>query len=428
MPENKNQQKFIEVRAYEGNSKWENIIHREFKETTRLNEIRSDFGIDYTRILYSQAYRRLKNKTQVFFNTKHDHICTRIEHVNLVESVSYTIAKEFGLNLELTKAIATGHDIGHAPFGHRGEEILNELSQQYLNKPFWHENNGLRFVDNIELLKNSNNKNKNLNLTYGVRDGIVCHCGEVEDRVLKPRKDFVKLYYFDRITEEPKGKDKVKTITVNKITHEKCIPYTWEGCVVKISDNIAYLGRDIQDAIQLNFVDSTNINQYNKIVREYIGIETVSLTDIVHIFIIDLCKNSNPDDGLLFSDEIYEMYNKLKAKNYELIYRSEKFKYFKQYADVVLNSLFERLYEEYDFVKDYIHYIDYNINTNNILVRDYCKWVIDYCDIEYIDSGSNLKIYSKLENKEIYAQSIIDYISGMTDHYAIKLYNTLLEF
>lgn len=103
---------------------------------SRKNDMRSEFERDYTRILHSLAYRRLKHKTQVFFNTQNDHICTRMEHVSHVESVSYIIAKALGLNHELTKAIATGHDLGHAPFGHEGENVIKNILEENLNYSF----------------------------------------------------------------------------------------------------------------------------------------------------------------------------------------------------------------------------------------------------------------------------------------------------
>ena len=118
---------------------------------SRKDDIRSPFARDYTRVLHSLAYRRLKHKTQVFFNAAgNDHICTRIEHVQHVESVSNTIAKELGLNEELTRAIAIAHDLGHAPFGHQGEDVIKKLTQKYLEKDFWHEQNGVYFVDDKE--------------------------------------------------------------------------------------------------------------------------------------------------------------------------------------------------------------------------------------------------------------------------------------
>ena len=172
--------KFKEYSATPNNPNWEKIIKREKEIYKRENDMRSEFERDYTRILHCNAYRRLKHKTQVFFSPENDHVCTRIEHVMHVESVSYTIAKYFGLNTELTKAIATGHDIGHSPFGHAGERILSEISQKEIGENFWHERNGMEYVDKIELLQDMNQNWQNLNLTYAVRDGIISHCGEID--------------------------------------------------------------------------------------------------------------------------------------------------------------------------------------------------------------------------------------------------------
>lgn len=131
----------------ERHSKWEHAIDRLKDLYHRHDDIRSPFARDYSRILHSTAYRRLKHKTQVFFATRHDHIYTRIEHVNHVASVSYIIAKYLGLNTELTNAIAIGHDLGHAPFGHAGEIILSKITEDKLGIKFWHEKNSLRFIE-----------------------------------------------------------------------------------------------------------------------------------------------------------------------------------------------------------------------------------------------------------------------------------------
>ena len=124
------EKKFINVSANEDNPLWDKIIMRETPLYKRDNDLRTDFERDYTRVIYTNAYRRMKHKTQVFFSPTNDHICTRIEHVNNVESISYTIANALGLNTSLTKVIATAHDIGHSPFGHRGEKILSNISQK----------------------------------------------------------------------------------------------------------------------------------------------------------------------------------------------------------------------------------------------------------------------------------------------------------
>ena len=147
--------KFINEKADINNPKWNNLIHREKEIYKRENDLRSDFERDYNRILHSNAYKRMKHKTQVFFSPTSDHICTRMEHVSHVDSISYTISNTLGLNTELTKAISIGHDLGHAPFGHQGERILSEISKKYIGDSFWHEKNGVNIVDNIELLDTS---------------------------------------------------------------------------------------------------------------------------------------------------------------------------------------------------------------------------------------------------------------------------------
>ena len=185
---------FKSVAANSSNPKWRLLIARPSELYSRSDEVRSPFSRDYTRILHSMAYRRLKHKTQVFFNIDNDHICTRMEHVSHVDSVSCTIAKALGLNDELTKAISIGHDLGHAPFGHHGERVISALTDKYLGKTFWHEQNGLRFVDKIELLEDNYKKQKNLNLTYAVRDGIISHCGELDENGLHPREDLIDLF------------------------------------------------------------------------------------------------------------------------------------------------------------------------------------------------------------------------------------------
>ena len=149
--------KFKKVSACPSNPNWDKLIARKRPIYFRPNDIRTEFARDYTRILHSDGYRRLKTKTQVFFATKNDHICTRIEHVNHVASVSTTIAKHLGLNEELVSAIALGHDIGHAPFGHHGETVIREIIKNEISDSgFWHEKNSLFFLDKIETITDPN--------------------------------------------------------------------------------------------------------------------------------------------------------------------------------------------------------------------------------------------------------------------------------
>lgn len=374
------------------NPNWENIIKRQNSLYKRENEIRSEFERDYTRVINSKAYRRLKHKTQVFFSPENDHICTRIEHVTLVESISYTIAKYFGLNTELTKAIATAHDIGHSPFGHQGEKIISELSKDFIQKPFWHEKNGLEFVDKVELLETPEGKIQPLDLTYGVRDGIISHCGEINENGLKPRTEYIDLYEY----EHP----------------NQYAPYTWEGCVVKIADKLSYLGRDIEDAITLGILDK-KLKELHEVLKLDKDVK-INNTVILNMFIKDLCENSSLENGLCFSDEKFEMLNNLKEFNYKNIYLSEKTLGSVDYFELVLNKLFWFL-SRMNFRDDDMNKIC------PVLADDFNKWLKEFfsLDINHRDI-----IISDNE----FLQAVIYYIAGMTDNFAIEMYNKIISF
>lgn len=377
-----------EQSANPNNPKWNNIIQRKSTLYQRDNDIRSDFERDYTRVINSRAYRRLKHKTQVFFSPENDHICTRIEHVTLVESISYTIAKYLGLNTELTKAISIAHDIGHSPFGHQGEKILSEISKRDLNKSFWHEKNGLEYVDKIELLETPEGKYQNLDLTYGVRDGIISHCGEIDEISIKPRTEYIDLNDY----EHP----------------NQYAPYTWEGCVVKIADKLSYLGRDIADAITLGILDEKPNELYDvlKLPKD----TKINNTIILNTFIKDLCENSNLEQGLCFSKDKFEMINCLKEFNYKNIYFAEKTLSSVDYFKLILNKL-------YDFLKETFENIEKQRKNCKILVNDFEEWLTTYYNFE--KCKANIKEYS---------QAIIYYISGMTDKYAVQMYNKIISF
>ena len=404
--------KFSHVAINEDNN-CKNATLREKKLYTRSNDVRSEFERDYTRILHSLAYRRLKHKTQVFFNTQNDHICTRMEHVSHVESVSYVIAKSLGLNYELTRSIATAHDLGHAPFGHEGEKVIKKILRENLNCSFWHEKNGLKVVDKLELLQDNKGNLSNLNLTYAVRDGIVCHCGEVDENGIFPREDFIDL---------------------NSITNPGQIqPCTWEGCVVKISDKIAYLGRDIEDALLLKIISRDDLRDVYELGHKH-GQKTVNTLVIMHELMVDLIENSSVENGICFSYEKQNFIDSIKKFNYEKIYNSEKFSYYKKYANLVINSIFEELLKYYD-KENTINNLQADIDKKyRFVLSDFKGWIIKYCDTSIFDtrylknSLNNDKVYGTLDNEDVYKEAIIDYISCMTDAYAIKCFNELISF
>ena len=406
---------FSSLAVTQENPNWDLMISRQKPLYSRKDDIRSPFARDYTRILHSMAYRRLKHKTQVFFNIDNDHICTRMEHVSHVESVSSTIVNRLGLNVELTKAISMGHDLGHAPFGHQGEAVLRKITRRYLGKNFWHEQNGLRFVDKIELLKDNYDTQQNLNLTYAVRDGILSHCGEVDLNGLKPRDICIPIEDFN----EPGKYEAV----------------TWEGCVVKMADKIAYVGRDIEDAIMLGLLSETDLNELRKMARIY-DERAVNTTVIMHNMIIDICQNSSPEEGIRLSKNFNNQLKEIKDFNYSHIYKNRRLTPYLHYSELVIMQLFETLKALYDG-KHTWDGLRASHRFAPTLVTSFETWLAKYCATEIVPDGDlkrtslnceNEKIYGLLETKEIYIQAIVDFISGMTDRFAITLFNELLQF
>ena len=389
--------KFEKYAANENNPNWDKIISRQSPLYNRNNFMRSEFERDYTRIIHSTAYRRLKHKTQVFFSPENDHICTRIEHVTHVESISYTIAKNLGLNAELTKAIAVAHDVGHSPFGHEGEKILSEISNRDLGISFWHEKNGLELVDNIELLEDTERFKQNLDLTYAVRDGIISHCGEIDENCLKPRKEFIDLndYKFPN----------------------QYAPYTWEGCVVKISDKISYLCRDIEDAITL------------KIFKDIPGEEDIiNNTNLINNLIYDLCENSSPEKGLCLSENALNLMNRIKAFNYKYIYASDRIKPSTRYFRVVINEIYNLLKSMYNGQNTLN-----KLNAFSDIYPNLCRSFMNFMNNFYdFDNRKNLRLKNKvlfsIDNEKDFYKAIIYYISGMTDNFAIEIYNEIIHF
>ena len=427
------QNSFSNVKTDLNNEKWEQATKREIPLYARNNEIRSDFERDYTRLLHSQAYRRLKHKTQVFFAPHNDHICTRMEHVMHVASVASTISKYLGLNDQLASAIAMGHDIGHAPFGHHGEDCLNSLLDQKEGhnapKKFWHERNSLFFADYIETLPDPNGVEQPLNLTYGVRDGLICHCGEIDQQGIKPRDEAIDLYSMKRpgLTQ----------------------PFTWEGCVVKIADKIAYLGRDLEDARAYHILDMTSYRQLREIVGATLGFErkgahalrsgkAVNTTVLINDLIMDLCEQSSPEKGLCFSDEYFKFILELKKFNFAHIYNHWRLKEFAIYAENVISTIFRtlqktRIYAENGRVSQALQYYPK-------LCQTFEDWLVKHTVYKpflkekhaFIDKKAILKYNTSpvfdIHDEESFTKCIIEYISGMTDQFAIQVYEEIITF
>jgi len=395
--------KFESVKADENNKKWDVISKREQELYDANTDIRSCFERDYTRILHSNAYRRLKHKTQVFYSPENDHICTRIEHVNYVESISYTISNYLGLNTELAKAIAAGHDVGHSPFGHAGEKVLSEISKRDIGQSFWHERNGLYMVDYIELLEDRNGKKKNLDLTYAVRDGIISHCGEIDENSLYPRTEAIDL---EKEYQYP----------------NQYSPYTWEGCVVKISDKISYIGRDIEDAIKLGF-----ISKDLKELEEILGRE-VNNSIIINTLVRDVCENSSLENGIRLSKESIDLMDTIKDYNYKNIYLSQRMKPSNEFFRIVINQIYETLKATYKGEESYKEINKLARYCPN-LANGFIGFIENYWNIsDRNELKLDNKILYNINNKSDYLKAIITYISGMTDKFAIDMYNEIIRF
>ncbi len=390
--------------ATENNPKWDNIIRREKPLYIRESDIRSDFERDYTRIIHCNAYKRLKHKTQVFFSPEDDHICTRIEHTTHVESISYTIARYLGLNTELTKAIASAHDLGHSPFGHQGEKVLSEISVRDIGERFWHEKNGLEYVDKIELLENHFKDRQNLNLTYAIRDGIISHCGEIDENRLKPREEYIDLYDYTRPNQYA--------------------PYTWEACVVKIADKISYLGRDIEDAITLGILDEKLEDLYKLL--NHNSQEVINNTVIINKLVCDLCENSSLENGLCFSEQTFNMLNDIKKYNYNNIYFDERISPSNRYFKLVLNEIYETLKKTYNG-ENTLDNIEKMKKVYPKLFNSFKDWISNYWNLGRYPNSKNEVIFD-MNNEKDYFRAIIYYISGMTDNFAIETYNEIIRF
>jgi dGTPase len=260
------------------------------KYPMKRDPFRLEFSRDETRILHCTPFRRLKHKTQVFLTPDNDHICTRMEHVLHVSSIAYVIGRCLNLNIDLINAIAKGHDLGHPPFGHAGERVLDKLLRaDGVSQGFKHEIHGLRVVDMLT------NYGAGLNLTYEVRDGIITHFGESFDRVLEPdrKRDLAKL---------------------EGITDRDCLPSTLEGCLVRMVDRTAYLGRDLEDGIKAGLIRKADIPAA---IAKDLGSDNGV---IIGRFVNDIIANSIDKDAIVMSKDVLGLMEALKDFNYERIY------------------------------------------------------------------------------------------------------------
>ena len=338
-----------------------------FKE--EKEDIRPPFFHDIDRIIHSLSYTRYLNKTQVYTLNSNDHVSRRITHVQLVSKIARTIGRAINLNEDLIEAIALGHDIGHTPLGHTGEAILNRLSLKELGEYFAHNIQGVRYY--MFVAKDG----EGLNLTLQILDGIMTHNGEMLSPIYEPMKkdksEFLREY-------EESYKDLEKS--------KKYRPMTLEGCVVRISDIIGYIGRDIEDAIMIDRFKRSDIPES---IRDVLGDNN---RDIVNTIVLDIINESIDKPYIKMSDKVYKALFALKKFNNENIYKYSMTKEELDYYEAGINKL-------------YNIYLD-DIKTSN-KESDIYKIFLNHQDKRYLES-TNIKRW------------VIDYIAGMTDDFLIR--------
>ncbi len=357
-----NKEKFLSVYA----TKSEEAIRLKNKHD---QDMRPAFYRDIDRIIHCLSYTRYIDKTQVFSYRENDHISKRMVHVQLVSKVARTIGRALGLNEDLIEAIALGHDIGHTPLGHEGEKILNELSKRELNMYFSHN------IQSVRTLMELENHGEGTNLTIQVLDGIMCHNGEIPNNIYKPvqktKEQFLEEYQQCYINEE----------TLHKIT-----PMTLEGCVVRISDIIAYLGRDIEDAIEIGVFKRESIPQ------EISSVLGNNNHDIVNTLILDVIENSLNQDYIKMSDSVFKALFRLKKFNTENIYlKANTDEDRKKYKEKII-------YLYYEYLEDLE-----KKNTDSIIFKTF----LNNMSKEYVEKTDKRRI-------------VIDFLAGMTDDYFVR--------
>ncbi len=337
-------------------------------------DIREPFFRDTDKIVFSLAYSRYSDKTQVFSNINNDHVTKRNLHVQMVSRVARLIGRNLGLNEDLIEAASLGHDLGHVPFGHEGERILNEISLKYLNRYFNHNVHSVRTMMSVE------NYKYGVNLTLQVLDAMLCHNGELEQKEYQPIKKDIKTFL----------KDFEETYT-NPQKNKALIPMTLEGCVVRISDIIAYLGKDIEDALRLGVLKREDLP------REITKVLGDTNSSIIDTFVNDIITNSKGKNALSMSEEVFACLVALKKFNYEHIYKIAHSK------------------EELDFWKKAMNTV-YETSLDDLKKHQ----------------GRITKIFLKDANplylKENSLEQItLDYVAGMTDEFLLRQYESITK-
>ena len=345
---------------------------------------RTPFERDCHRVLHSLPFRRLKHKTQVFFSPYNDHICTRMEHSLHVSSISSTVCRRLDLNVTLAEAIAMAHDLGHPPFGHLGEQAMEIIHKQYNRKnktnklpPFSHESQSLHVIDVFQ-----NSLHEPLNLTFEVRDGVVCHYGEKNEKSVRPQY-----------------RKNIKSVDIDAARRQR--PATLEGCVVRMTDTISYLGRDFEDACMADLIKPEDLPSS---IQEVLGINN---SQIIGTLISDLVSNSVGLDYLQFSDATYAAMLEMKDFNYNSIYFHPKLTGQKERIYLILNELFDYFF---DILED-------RNKLDKIIEGTYPNYP---CEV-FAQFLKDME-YSNDTNK---GQIVSDFVVGMTDNFTLSCFESL---
>lgn len=283
--------------------------------------IRTDFQRDRDRIIHSKSFRRLKHKTQVFIAPEGDHFRTRLTHTLEVSQIGRTLARALRLNEDLIEAIALGHDLGHTPFGHTGERILEQLHPN----GFKHNEQSIRVVDFLEHRKNKNG----LNLTYEVRDGILNHTGDNKSETL-------------------------------------------EGQILKFADRIAYINHDIDDAIRAKIIKESDLPP------DCIAILGASHGERINTMIIDIIKNSYNSNSIHMSDEIGEKTNKLRSFMFEHVYLNKNAKTEEEKTEYIISELYKYYLKNMDKLPiEHLNIYNYVEACKEDIICDYIAGMTD---------------------------------------------------
>lgn len=348
---------------------------RRDSERDKATVLRPPFVRDIDKIMHCPYYNRYADKTQVLSFYKNDDITRRGLHVQLVSRIARTIGSALGLNLDLIEAIALGHDIGHTPFGHAGETFLDELLFENTGNHFSHNIHSIRVLDKIFPY----------NISLQTLNGIAAHDGEMELSEYKPKP----LQSFEEFDCE------IEKCYKDKKYIKKLAPCTLEGCVMRISDIIAYLGKDRQDAMRTGIADSDIYEN---------GALGITNAEIINNLIVNIVENSYGKPYIKMDEEHFNALKKAKSDNYELIYKAPE-------VDDILHTsikpMMQKMYER--LLHD--------------LLDGTKKSPISTHHIAYIN-----KVYYKREQPYTATEPnmiVADYIASMTDDYFIDLYEHL---